>query len=304
MKFLYEIQCFTTLAECLNFTTAANKLYMSQPGLSKIISNLEKDLNVKLFERNTRNVSLTSAGKYFLSVSRFFIKQCESVSKFAEHDNLFLSGNVVIGIGDFEDNRILPQMILKFSKEHPSCNISILKYRPGELIQAIKKGEVDFGVLISFAIPEQGFDYVVYYPSPLAVVVPPDHRFANREVVRISELKGENFLSISRDSSQAIDQIRSICEMGGFYPKIVQETNSLSTMFMLIASGHGISINFTLHKDSCNYDLRFIKLDLEGKDVNMLPQGAAVVWKKGTLHPAIQPFLSCAEGLTENLEYA
>ncbi len=277
MKFLYKIQCFVTLAECLNFTAAADKLYMSQPGLSKVISSLEHDLNVTLFERDTRNVRLTGAGNYFLLVSRFFIKQCESVSEFAEHDTPGLSDHISIGIGDFNDTRYFPQIISEFIQRNPLCNVSVYRYNPSDLIQAIDREEVDFGVMISFAIPRQGFEFFVYYPSPLAVVVPSNHPFATRDVVRISELRNENFLSITRNSSQAIDQVRQVCELGGFYPKIIQETNSLSTMFMLIASGQGISINFMLHKDSCNYDCRFIRLDFEGKESEMPVVGAAVV---------------------------
>lgn len=63
--FLQEIQCFVAVAECLNFTTAANRLYISQPGLSKIISNLENDLKVHLFIRSTRSVRLTEAENSF-----------------------------------------------------------------------------------------------------------------------------------------------------------------------------------------------------------------------------------------------
>ena len=82
---------------------------------------------------------------------------------------------------------------------------------------------------------------------------------------------------------------------GHFRPKIVKETNSLSTMFMLIASGMGISIHFLLHKDSCNYDLRFIPLDLGDNMEDAADEGAALVWKKGSSSLALQAFIDCSQ---------
>ena len=291
--FLQEIQCFVAVAECLNFTTAANRLYISQPGLSKIISNLENDLKVHLFIRSTRSVRLTEAGEQFLVICRDFIRQCEALNSHNPQDSLSLTGSLTIGIGDLNENRYLPQIINDFTGRHPLCNLSIRRYNPEELLDAVSTGEADFGVVISYAVPAKGFQSRVYYPSPLMLVVPPSHPLANRDVVRISELRDESFLSIYRNPSRAVNRIQEICAKGNFRPKIVKETNSLSTMFMLIAAGMGVSIHFLLHKDSCNYDLRFIPLDFEGSQNEILEDGAALIWKKGNPNPAAPPFIDC-----------
>lgn len=297
--FMQEIHCFIAVAECLNFTTAANRLYMSQPGLSRIISKMEQDLNVRLFVRSTRSVTLTRAGEHFLSVCRDFVRQCETLNAFNPQDSLTISGSLTIGIGDLEENRYLPQIIHEFSKNYPLCDLSVRRYNPEELLGAISNGDVDFGAATSYTIPEKGFQYKVYHPSPLMVVVPPGHRFADRDVVRISELRDENFLSIFRNSSRAINRIQQICAKGSFYPRIVKETNSLSTIFMLISANMGISIHFLLHKAACKYDLRFIPLDLEDGS-NQNPQdGAALIWKKGNPNPALQPFINCINSCME-----
>lgn len=293
--FMQEIRCFIAVAEYLNFTTAANRLYMSQPGLSRIISRLERELNVRLFTRSTRSVSLTRAGERFLSACRDFTRQCEALATFSPQDSLALSGSLTIGIGDLEENRYLPQIINEFSKRYPQCDLSVRRYNPEELLGAIGSGDVDFGVATSYTIPERGFEYKVYYPSPLMLVVPPGHRLANRERVRISELRDENFLSIYRNSSRAINRIQQICAKGNFYPRIVKETNSLSTMFMLISANMGISIHFELHKDACKHDLRFIPLDLEDNSQEANTDGAALIWKRDNANSALQPFIQCID---------
>ena len=293
--FMQEIRCFIAVAECFNFTTAANRLYMSQPGLSRIISKLEHELNVRLFTRSTRSVNLTRAGERFLSTCRDFIRQCDTLTAFSPQDSLTLSGSLTIGIGDLEENRYLPQIINEFSACHPLCDLSVRRYNPEELLGAISSGGVDFGVATSYTIPEKGFQYKVYYPSPLMLVVPPGHRLANRETVKISELKDENFLSIYRNSSRAINRIQQICAKGNFYPRIVKETNCLSTLFMLISANMGISIHFQLHKDACKHDLRFVPLDLEDGSQEENEDGAALIWKKDSTNPALQPFIRCVD---------
>lgn len=297
--FLQEIQCFIAVADCLNFTQAANRLYLSQPGLSKIIANLEKELNVRLFVRSTRSVRMTKAGEKFLTVSREFLRQCDTLNTIYPQDSISLSGNLTIGIGDLNENRYLPQIIAEFSSRYPLCNLSVQRYTPEELLGALDAGEVDFGVMVSFAIPEKGYQYLVYYPSKLMLVVPSFHPLANREKVNIAELRDENFLTLSRSVNRAIDHIQEVCARGNFRPKFVKETNSFNTMFMLEAAGMGISLHFLFHKDSCNYDLRFIDLDTGETMEEKLTDGAALVWKDQNRNPAVKPFIDCIHDCIE-----
>lgn len=298
--FQRDILCFTELAECLNFTTAAEHLYMSQPGLSKIISNMERDLDVRLFSRNTRNVRLTAAGEQFLLTCRGFLRQCEMLKSQNPQDAITVSGALEIGIGDLNENRCFPQIVSEFSARQPHCTISVKRYNPEELLKAIDAGKVDIGVMTSYTVPEQDFQYLVYYPSPLMLVTPPSHPLANRKKVRIEELKNERFVFIDRTLSRADKRIFAVCEKGGFQPNIVTETNSLSSMMMLVATGIGISLNFKLHKESFNYDLRFIELDL-GDENNMPPtDGATLVWKKESMNPNVPLFIRCAKACISN----
>ncbi|NLY71153.1 MAG: LysR family transcriptional regulator [Clostridiales bacterium] len=296
---MQEIKCFLTLAECLNFTETANRLYISQPGVSKMISSLEEDLEVKLFTRSTRSVRLTRAGEHFLTIAKEFVRQCETLKAYHPKTNSSLSCTLTIGIADISENRRLVQIINNFIKSHPLCNLSLREYNPEELLREVDANVVDFGAIITYAIPPTGYEYYVYDPSPLMLVVPPTHRFADRKKVSISELKDENFLCVFRNSSRAVNRIQEICAKGNFRPKFVKETNSLSTVFMLIATGMGVGIHFLLHKDSCSYDLRFIDLDLGEGEEQELTDGAALIWNKNNPNPAIPHFLDCVYKFNE-----
>lgn len=286
--FLQEIRCFIAVAECLNFTAAANKLYISQPGLSKTISNLEKELNARLFIRSTRSVRLTKAGEEFLVFCREFLGRCESLNIESLKDNIGLAGSLTIGMGDMEENRYLPQIIGEFTARYPMCNLSIRHYTPEELLGALDIGSVDFGVMVSTAVPAKGYQKLLYYPSRLMLVVPAFHRLADREKVHISELKDENFLTITRTANRSVAYIHEICAKGNFTPKFMKETNSLNTMFMLIVAGTGISLSFRLHKDTCNYNLRWIELDTGEEEA--FTEGGAFVWHGKNSNPLLRPF--------------
>lgn len=293
--FRRDIQCFVELAEHLNFTIAAEHLYMSQPGLSKIISNMERELDVRLFSRNTRSVNLTTAGKQFLIVCRGFLRQCEMLKMQNPQDSLTVSGTLKIGIGDLNENRYFPQIVSEFSNRQPHCILSVKRYNPEELLKAIDAGEVDLGVMTSYTIPDQGFQSLVYYPSPLMLVTSQSHRLANRKKVRIEELRNERFVFIDRTLSRADKRIFEVCQKGGFRPDIVTETNSLSSMMMLVTTGIGISLNFLLHKESFNYDLRFIELDYEDAEGEEPSDGAALAWKTESSNPAVSMFIRCCK---------
>ena len=293
--FQRDVLCFVELADCLNFTAAAERLYMSQPGLSKIISNMERELDVRLFTRSTRNVCLTSAGEQFLIICRGFLRQCEMLKSQNPQDAITLSGTLEIGIGDLNENRYFPQIVSEFSAKQPHCALSVKRYNPEELLKAIDAGKVDFGVMTSYAIPEHGFRSLVYYPSPLMLVTSPTHPLAHRKKVHIKELKNERFVFIDRTLSRADERIFEVCEKGGFKPNIVTETNSLSSMMMLVTTGIGISLNFMLHKESFNYDLRFIELDLGEEEGTSPTDGAALVWKQESMNPIVPLFIRCAK---------
>lgn len=295
--FLRDLQCFVAVAECRNFTQAAASLYMSQPGLSKTISQLEKELFVSLFERTTRSVQLTPAGEQLLVLSREFLQQCNAIQTLYRWQSPAQPSHLSIGMGDAAESRCLPEIIHRFCEKFPLCNFSFHHYSQQDLLEAISIGDADLGVMSSFAIPPVGFDYRIYLPSPLMLVVPPTHRLAGRDKVRVSELKEERFLSLHRSTGSAVNSIYDICSKAGFLPKIVKETNTLPAMFLLNAAGVGIGIHFLFHKESCSQNLRFIELDTEELGDAYKQGGAALLWKSGTHNPMTDAFMACIDDM-------
>lgn len=292
--FSRELQYFLAVSECLNFTTAARNLYVSQPTLSKTISNLEKDLKVSLFVRSTRSVRLTSEGEEFLAITKQFMRQINKLSRehSAEDD---ATHTLTIGIGDFGEAFYIHEIVRRFTASYPQYPLVIKRFNPKELVVALDRGDVTASVMTAFSTPEKGYHTKVYYPSPHTLVVSPSHPLAHRERVHISELIQEDFIIIQLNQTSPINNhIQTMCAQEGFAPKIKLETDSLTTLFMLIAAGAGIGVLPLLHKPICTHDLRFIPLDITENSEGYSNGGGTLVWKTEGESVALHAFLDCA----------
>ncbi len=150
---LYEIQAFITLAKKLHFTKTASELNMSPSALSRIISRLEEELHTTLFDRNSKQISLTENGnifyKYALSTSSSY---SDMLSKLAK-DNDKISGTLHVYASVTACYSVLPSFIKKFSEKYPDIHLSIETGDPAAAVTAIKENRASLAVA---AIPENG----------------------------------------------------------------------------------------------------------------------------------------------------
>lgn len=292
--FSRELQYFLAVSETLNFTTAARNLYVSQPTLSKTISTLEKDLKVTLFVRSTRSVRLTPEGEQFLTLTKQFIRGVNALSGAqSSEEDVPLSLN--IGIGDFGEAFYIHEIVKAFSIRYPQYPLFVKRFNPKELIAALGRGEVDASVMTAFSAPEAIYRHTVYFPSPRTLVVPPTHPLAQQERVHISQLKDEDFIVVQHNRTASItNHIQKLCLEEGFSPKIKLGTDSLPTLFMLIAAGAGVGVVPLLHKAVCTHDLRFIPLDISDVPESPPSGGGTLVWKEERESPALHAFIQCS----------
>ncbi|WP_179122308.1 LysR family transcriptional regulator [Caloramator quimbayensis] len=156
------LQSFIMLANTLNFTRAAELMYISQPSLSKQIVNLEDELGVPLFKRNKRGVELTVYGKVFLNDAKEIINQWEKSINHIEQVKYGDNGFVRIGfIRDFPI-KIVPESIKLFTKENPEVNIKLKEFGENECIEVLCKGDVDAVFTFWEGIKNsEDFDYLI-----------------------------------------------------------------------------------------------------------------------------------------------
>ncbi len=288
-----EIEYFMMVSECLNFSAAAEKLFISQPGLSKVIANLERTLGTKLFERSTRKVELTEAGRRFYNLSKSYLEQCKSLSQ----NNLPESavGSLTIGFGNVVDTTYMPTIITAFQSKYPGITISTLLQNAEVMLKNIESRNVDLGLISSFAIPEKGYRSLLLRRCKLQAVVCKDHPLAQRKVIKLSDLKDENFIFLQRSINRGCDKLVELCKKAGFLPNVVEYANDFRLMFMMCSQKKGISFNLTMPDVSMYSELCSLNIDLSEYPETEASAGIAIVWLEKCINPALPLFLQSVE---------
>lgn len=289
-----QIESFLTLAKYLNFTQAADGLFISQPALSRSISALELELGVHLFKRSTRGVTLTPAGIAFQKESA---KVLDAYAASVAKAKLAAQGNLgSIRIGYLRDG-FYPHMsdiILAFRELFPDISLEFLALNHSELAKNFEKHMVD----VIFGHEDEihsGHSAILYNAFRDCAVVAKNHRFAQRKSIPIAELMGEPFVVMSRaDSQPGHDFVFEACAQAGFTPNVVDQVAFVPALLMLIACGSGVSILSDMFKPQAESRVCFIPLE------NGRERHQAIIWHTGNANPCMRHLIDVILELTKN----
>ncbi|MFC4306419.1 LysR family transcriptional regulator [Cohnella boryungensis] len=230
---LRSLRYFQTVARLENMTKAADVLQISQPALSKLIGNLEKELKVKIFDRTGKYIRLNEYGKRFLTKVDLALQTLED----ARAELLDLTEEpagtitIYIQVGSY----LLPDMIGLFRRHYPEAQFKLLQHD-----QDISSYPA-FDLCISslpFKIP--GTDSIPLLTEEILLAVPCEHRLADRKSIRLAELSEDGFISL-KPGKQLRATTDSLCHMAGFTPRIIYECDEPSMVRSLVRSGLGVS---------------------------------------------------------------
>ncbi|WP_270087208.1 LysR family transcriptional regulator [Sphingobacterium sp. SYP-B4668] len=227
---------FKTLAEELHFGRAAQKLFISQPPLSRQIKDLEDELNVLLFTRNNKRVALTPAGQYFLSASEKIIQQLNDAKIKAKQIQDAVSGEFKLGYISSIPKYILAHILKIVNEQYPLLRVSLYEVSTVKQKAALESGKLDLGIvrapLLSdklATVPLLSENFCLATPSP----------FINRP----PELAKLPYVSYnSRYAPDYHQQFIAVCRHLGFEPQVIHECNNMSSILELVAHGLGIAI--------------------------------------------------------------
>ncbi|GIM28462.1 LysR family transcriptional regulator [Clostridium polyendosporum] len=238
---LQQLEYFRKVAETENFTAAAALVSVTQPALSKAISKLEAELNVSLFERNGRNVKLTSFGEAFLKHANIALLEVEKgireLQAMANPDKGIISIASTYCIGTY----FMPFIISGFLNSCPCTKFQFNHESTPEILNDLKDGKIDLGFYDNIddihkhteikSIPVKKEEYVL--------IVPKSHPLSNQTEVSLKDLKDESFIVFSEGYK---DMMLSYSELMGYTPKISIQPNEVSMLGGLVAAGAGITI--------------------------------------------------------------
>lgn len=237
---LADLRAFITVAETQSFAAAARSLYLSQPALSRRISHLEDMLGVRLFDRTTRNVELTSLGRHFRGQIRGLLEELDrSVLSLRDVKELE-AGDVTIGCVLSTVHHFMPPLINAFRKEHPRVLVRIIEEGADEVLASVKQGDAEFALnYIGMQDPEVEFTPLLKEPYVLAC--PADHPLARRRSVGWEELAAYPHARVSHDSRNRLFIDQALADMPAL-PRPVCEVRHVSTLIGMVENGVGIAV--------------------------------------------------------------
>ncbi|MBP1045006.1 LysR family transcriptional regulator [Enterococcus sp. BWM-S5] len=240
---IQKFEAFVVLAETLNYTETAERLYTTQGNISKQIISLEKDLEVQLFTRTQRVTQLTEAGTALLPyakkmVDNFYeLKQSLRPFKEAQHQV------TLHGIPTMSSYQIL-KLVGEFHKNHPDIPFKVKEEESVDLINSLKNDRCDIIFLRSFDNSTEcskDYEQVLTGNDRFVAVLPNDHPLAKKESISLIDLRQETFFQLG-ESTQLYDVVRSMCKTAGFDPTIGYAGHRNSMIMNLVANKMGISL--------------------------------------------------------------
>ena len=273
---IIHLKYFLEVARHKSFSKAATAAHVSQSVISKLVKDLERELGMVLFNRNSKQVNLTEAGTVFLAEADQVVTLFNNLTVNFETKCKIPRGKVSIGLPLMAEAITFAQLLGNFREKYPEIDTELYEYGSKKIELAIHDGLLDIGIICRSPGNPEIYDSFTFSDEPLRVVVHPEHPLASAQTVALADLAQESFILSSSDFSLH-DEIIKRCKQVGFSPKIVLETSQRELMVETVAVNLGIAL---IPKNVCD--------GLNPKLVRTIPlvdpeviHSMSLIWKKG-----------------------
>jgi len=292
---LRHLRYFVIIAEELNFTKAARRLEVGQPVLSRQIHDLEREIGVQLFDRNSSRVFLTDAGNSFLSEARVVLQHAAQAVEAAKQVQAGAAGTLRVAIGKGLGD-VVSRIINGYLRLFPGVEVDVKNVASGFQSEAFDDRRIDVGFmrppfnnpqLTSSLLFEESFSVVLRKSSPLA----------RRRRIRLNDLAQENVLMIDRNISPGFNEkMLELFRNAGIAPKIIPtETMPYDEAgAILVESGKGIYLAVGEGPYYPSFADRLVALPLDERSAVM---PVHVVWRKDEKAKTTLEFVKYAESM-------
>ncbi|MCG6136724.1 MAG: LysR family transcriptional regulator [Nostoc sp. LLA-1] len=284
---LRHLRYFIAVAEELHFTKAAERLHIAQPPLSQQIQQLEAELGVKLFHRQTkRQVQLTAAGKIFLQEAYQLLMQLETAVALTQKIGRGETGQLRIGFTSLVIYDLLPLILREFRQQFLEVELVLLELTTSQQEQALRDSRIHVG----FAHPpleDDTLSYQCIHRQTLVVALSSTHSLAQQEYIYVRSLLSEPLIMFPRYLAPGLyDRIMSLFQQENCQPNITQEAIQMQTIIGLVSAGMGVAITPSSLQNLQRSGVIYLPILEEAPVIE-----TAVIWQQSNFTPIAENFV-------------
>jgi DNA-binding transcriptional LysR family regulator len=237
---LRHLEYFVAVAEEANFTRAARRLHVAQPGVSAQVRRLERELGHELLDRTRRTVRPTAIGAAVLPYARAALAAVAGARLAVGELTGLVRGQVAIG-SVTSHNVDLPGLLADFHQAHPGVEITLAQGNSDQLVEALQAGRLDAAIISVPGAAPAGIELHVVADEPLVAAVSTDHPLATRATISVRDLRERGLISLPRGTGLRTS-LEQACTRAGFSPHIAFEASDPASLADLAGRGLGVAI--------------------------------------------------------------
>jgi LysR family hydrogen peroxide-inducible transcriptional activator len=237
---LTQLQYTLAVAEQGNFTQAAEKCFVTQPTLSMQVQKLEEELEVKLFNRNTKPISLTAIGEKIIGQAKTILKEAKRMDDIVSIEKGVVGGNFRLGIIPTIMPTLLPLFLNTFIKKFPKVNLKIEELNTALIIEELKNGKLDAGIAASPLGDDKLIEKPLYY-EPFVGYIPQSHPLSRLKTLKATDLEKMDVL-VLEDGHCFREHVLKLCQTPNFSHSFNLKSGSFETLIHLANDGLGMTL--------------------------------------------------------------
>lgn len=285
---IQKLTAFLCVARHQNFTKASEELFISQPALSKKISDFEKELGVKLLERNNRLVALTPAGKTLFHEAPPILDALDGLTKKVQHIGTHPENHLHIACSGVEYARF-DQILQDYQSEYPDTKLTLSWHNSPVIRQMLSSNLVDLAFQLHMEVEQEpNVDFIPFYHDEFAFIVSPSHPYADYPYLTLDDMQDETYISIKGNEIHLpYNEMLSFLIENDFHPKggfLIAD--SVETLVLQVGAGIGISLLMAQTQRRFGNLVKYIPL----KGAHHILQ-TDLVWNKTNTNPALKVFV-------------
>jgi LysR family hydrogen peroxide-inducible transcriptional activator len=252
---LEQLRHFLKVAETGNFTRAAEAVGLSQPALSRSIARLEEELGQPVFERQTRQVTLTDAGRSLHARAQQIVALADDAK--AEICDDGQTGRIRVGAIPTIAPFFLPEFLRDLCRRFPRATVIVEEETTGDLLHKLADGVIDLALLVR-PVEAKYLQMEDLFEEELLLVMSSDHPLRDKRQVRLADIESLPFVLLN-EAHCLTDNVLNFCRHHAVHPVSVEHTSQLATVQELVALNHGISMIPSMARDLDTSDRRIYR---------------------------------------------